>query len=55
MFLMAESPNDINDFVAGYLASLREGDGDIYRCLFISDADAWRYVSVSRSPHILVA
>jgi len=55
VFLMAESPNDINDFVAGYLASLREGDGDIYRCLFISDADAWRYVSVSRSPHILVA
>ena len=52
-----ESANDIKDFVAAYIHTL---DGEIagrnaYRCLFISEEDAWYSISHLRRSHILVA
>ena len=56
LFLFVESPLDVEDFVAGYLASLGE-TGSIYanRCLFISEEDAWRSVAEVPQQHVLVA
>lgn len=55
--LFAESVNDVEDFVAAYLASLEDEKGRTYadRCLFISDEDAWRSIIEVRQRHVLVA
>ncbi len=57
LLFFAESPKDVEDFVAGYLASL---DAEIERsfsnrCLFVSEQDAWRAVVETRKSHVLVA
>ena len=57
LLLFAESPKDVEDFVAAYLASLED---EIFRslsnrCLFISDEDAWHSVTETRKSHVLVA
>ena len=55
--LFAESPQDVFDFVAGYLEGLNEVVRGKYanRCLFVSEEDAWRSVVGSRKAHVLVA
>ena len=55
VLLSAESKNDVNDFIAAYVATLGEAELYRQRCLFISDVNAWRTVSAARSSHILVA
>jgi len=57
LLLFSESPKDVEDFVAGYLASLGDDIARAYRnrCLFINDEDAWRSVIETRKSHVLVA
>lgn len=55
VLLSAESKDDVNDFIAAYVATLGEAELYKQRCLFISDVNAWRAVAAARSPHILVA
>lgn len=55
VFLSAESKDDVNDFVAAYIATLGEAHPYTQRCLFISDPNAWRSVSESRRSHVFVA
>lgn len=55
VLLSAESKDDVNDFVAAYIATLGEEHPYARRCLFISDPNAWRSVSESRRSHVFVA
>ncbi len=57
LFLLAESEQDVDDFVAAYLSTLEASKANKFanRCLFISDANAWHSVSILRKAHILVA
>ena len=55
VFLSAESKDDVNDFVAAYIATFGEVHPYTQRCLFISDPNAWRSVSESRRSHVFVA
>ena len=52
-----ESSNDIKDFVAAYIHTLDEEIASryAYRCLFISEEDAWYSISHLRRSHILIA
>jgi hypothetical protein len=57
LMMFAESPQDVADFVAGFLFTL---DPEISRdwanrCLYIKDEEAWRSIAETRSPHVLVA
>ncbi len=55
--LFAESPQDVADFVAAFLAELEPDLSRIYsnRCLYINDEQAWRSIVETRSSHVLVA
>ena len=57
LILFAESPRDVDDFVAAYLATLDDDTAQSFtsRCLYISDKDAWRSVVECRKSHVLVA
>ena len=57
LLLFAESEDDVEDFVAAYLASLEDEKGSTYtnRCLFIRDEEAWRSVVEVSQRHVLVA
>jgi hypothetical protein len=57
LLLFAESPQDVEDFVAAYLESLPEDSRHTFanRCLFISDEEAWASVAELRASHVLVA
>lgn len=57
LILFAESPRDVDDFVAAYLATLDDDTAQSFthRCLYISDEDAWRSVVESRRSHVLIA
>ena len=57
LLLFAESERDVDDFVAGYLASLDKTKASEFsnRCLFIKEEDAWHSVVEARRPHVLVA
>ena len=57
LILFAESPRDVDDFVAAYLATLDDDTAQSFanRCLYISDEDAWRSVVESKKSHVLVA
>lgn len=57
LLLSAECPEDVEEFVSGYLESLDKETCTLYsnRCLLISEEEAWHsYVQVRRS-HVLVA
>ena len=55
VLLSAESKDDVNDFVAAYIATLGEAHPYAQRCLFINDPNAWKSLSESRSSHVFVA
>ena len=57
LLLFAESRSDVADFVAAYIETLdREtGRNYAYRCLYVSEEDAWRAVVETRKSHVLVA
>ena len=57
LLLFAEGQDDVEDFVAAYLASLEDERGSTYanRCLFIRDEEAWRSVVELSQRHVLVA
>lgn len=57
MLVFVESPDDVKDFVAGYLASLEIEIRKLFsnRCLFISEEDSWRSVVETRKSHVLIA
>ena len=58
LFIIAESENDVDDFVAAYLMTLEKEKAQKYadRCLFIKDKDAWQAaISELRRSHVLVA
>ena len=57
LLLFAESEDDVEDFVAAYLASLGDERGSTYanRCLFIRDEEAWRSIVEVSQRHVLVA
>ena len=57
LFLFAESEDDVEDFVAAYLASLEDEKGSTYtnRCLFIRDEEAWHSIVEVSPRHVLVA
>jgi hypothetical protein len=57
LLLFAESTQDVDDFVAAYLASLDDDTrrSMTNRCLFINDEDAWHSVVVAKAAHVLVA
>ena len=55
--LFAESPQDVDDFVAAYIQTLGVDTARGYsdRCLYVREEDAWRNVVESRQSHVLVA
>jgi len=57
LFLFAESPHDVDDFVTAFLAALDERTARSFtnRCLLIKNEDAWRAVTEARKSHVLVA
>jgi len=57
LFLFAESPNDVEDFVSAYLASLEKETARNFgnRMLIIRDEDAWHSLSSTRKSHIFIA
>ena len=57
LLLFAESPNDVKDFVAAYIETLDEKTEQnyAYRCLYVSEEDAWHAVVETRKSHVLVA
>jgi hypothetical protein len=57
LMLLAESPQDVADFVSAFLAGLAPDTSRTHsnRCLYISDEQAWRSIVETRSPHVLVA
>nr|WP_314469140.1 hypothetical protein [uncultured Campylobacter sp.] len=57
LFIIAESENDVDDFVAAYLMKLEKEKAQKYadRCLFIKDKDTWQAISELRRSHVLVA
>ena len=58
LFIIAESENDVDDFVAAYLMTLEKEKAQKYadRCLFIKDKDTWQAaISELRRSHVLVA
>ena len=57
LLLSAESPEDVEEFVSGFLASIDEETCALYsnRCLFISEEDAWHSFVDTRRSHVLVA
>ena len=57
LFIIAESENDVDDFVAAYLMTLEKEKAQKYanKCLFIKDKDTWQAISELRRSHVLVA
>lgn len=57
LFIIAESENDVDDFVAAYLMTLGKEKAQKYadKCLFIKDKDTWQAISELRRSHVLVA
>lgn len=57
LLLSAESPNDVAEFVTGYLASLDVETRSLYqqKCLLIKDEEAWHSFSELKNPHVFVA
>ena len=57
LFLFAESPTDVGDFVAAHIETFeRETARSLaYRCLYVSEEDAWRSVVALEKSHVLVA
>jgi len=57
LFIIAESENDVYDFVAAYLMTLEKEKAQKYanKCLFIKDKDTWQAISELRRSHVLVA
>jgi len=57
LVISAENENDVEDFVAAYLASLdtKTSQSLSNKCLFINDADAWLSMANLRSSHVFVA
>lgn len=57
LFIIAESENDVDDFVAAYLMTLEKEKAQKYadRCLFIKDKDTWQAIPELRRSHVLVA
>ena len=57
LFLFAESPNDVADFIAAYIETLDTESAKVYsnRCLIVKEEDAWRGVVEAHRSHILVA
>ena len=57
LFIIAESENDVYDFVAAYIMTLEKEKAQKYadRCLFIKDKDTWQAISELRRSHVLVA
>ena len=57
LFLFAESPQDVADFVAAYIETQEEKTARSYadRCLYIKEEDAWRSIVEVRKSHVLVA
>lgn len=57
LLLSAESPDDVAEFVTGYLASLDDEIRSLYqqKCLLIKDEEAWHSFSELKNPHIFVA
>ena len=57
LLLFAESPQDVDDFVAAYIQTLGVDTAQGYsdRCLYVREEDAWRSVVESRQSHVLVA
>jgi len=57
LFLFAESPQDVADFVAAYIETLDAETASYYanRCLYINEEDAWRAIVEVRKSHVLVA
>lgn len=55
--LLAESPQDVADFVSAFLVGLDVEPSRAFsnRCLYINDEQAWRSIVETRSPHVLVA
>ena len=56
LLLFAESNTDVADFVAAYIETLDEETSRnyAYRCLFVSEEDAWRSVVETRKRHVLI-
>ncbi|MCU7815371.1 MAG: hypothetical protein KZQ81_09220 [Candidatus Thiodiazotropha sp. (ex Rostrolucina anterorostrata)] len=57
LFLFAESPQDVNDFVAGFLASLDAETARTYgnQCLFVKEEESWHSLSHRSASHVFVA
>ena len=57
LLLFAESPQDVEDFVAAYIQTLDVATARDHsnRCLYIREEDAWRSVVESRQSHVLVS
>jgi hypothetical protein len=57
LLLSAESPEDVEEFVSGFLASIDEETCALYsnRCLFISEEEAWHSFVAIRRSHVLIA
>ena len=57
LLLFAESPTDVADFVSAYIETLDEETvrNYAYRCLYVSEEDAWRAVVETRRSHVFVA
>lgn len=56
LLLSLESPLDVDDFIAAFLADAADGSIMLphQRCLFIKDADAWLSMTRLKAPHVLV-
>lgn len=57
LLLSTESPDDVAEFVTGYLASLDKKTRHLYRqrCLLIKEKEAWYSFSEIKTPHVFVA
>ena len=57
LFLFGENLQDVNDFVAGFLASLDKETARTYgnRCLFVKEEESWHALSQRTASHIFVA
>ncbi|HBG05250.1 MAG: hypothetical protein A2075_20955 [Geobacteraceae bacterium GWC2_58_44] len=53
----AESEQDVEDFIAAFLASLEDGTRHSFsnRCIFIKDDEAWLSMVTLKTSHVLVA
>jgi hypothetical protein len=57
LLFSAESENDVDDFVAAFLASKGDPTGQelLSRCLFVSEPDVLQYLNELRESHFIVA